>query len=165
MNQRCQNGFTLIEVVLYVALLSILLTSALGVLYQLTRTHEADARRSRTQLEGDFVIRKIDWALLSTSSLSRIIAPLPGVRGERLSLIDAHGGRIDICRDDATIKMREGSDVSLPCGDASFDALTSTSVVGSELHFYRSSAPGTTDIEASTTLDGVVFSTSYTFRK
>ncbi len=57
------KGFTLIEVIVYVALFSILIGSAFAVTYQLFDSSNKLNSKNTTQEEANFVLRKLDWAL------------------------------------------------------------------------------------------------------
>ena len=63
--QRVHNniGFTLIEVLVYIGLLSIIITGSLGVANQITQGVQKDSARLIIQTEADFVLRKLDYAL------------------------------------------------------------------------------------------------------
>lgn len=154
--KKLDKGFTLIETIIYIALLGVLLSGALQAVYQIDRSTSGDSTRTTTQDEGDFVSRKIEWALMGTSSLARIMSPMPGTYSDMLSLVNAYGVRIDICRDAGAINMREGSNIALPCSDASYEPLTTNNVQATMLQFYFSQNGL---LEASTTLSGTEFDT------
>lgn len=57
------RGFTLIEVIIYIALLGLLLITALSTLYPLMRTAEMQAELVSDTLEVSFVTQKIAWLI------------------------------------------------------------------------------------------------------
>lgn len=67
--RKAVRGFTLIETVLYIAFLSLILGGAVFTAYNLTQSSgrgDADAAR---QEEGNFILRKISFALSSASAV------------------------------------------------------------------------------------------------
>lgn len=58
-----QKGFTLIETLIYIVLLSVILGASLGISSQILTTSGKNGGKIATQQEADFVLRKIDWAL------------------------------------------------------------------------------------------------------
>lgn len=60
MNNR---GFTLIEVIIYITLFSLILGSAFVIAYQLIEGSSKLSTKSTVQAEGNFVLRKLNWAL------------------------------------------------------------------------------------------------------
>ena len=150
------KGFTLIEVVIYIALLSLLLGGTVESTYSFLTYSASDERDIAVSQEGTFVLHKIEWALMSTSSASRIISPAKGSYADALSLIEQDGKRVDICKDGSTVRIREGSGVALPCSDPSYAPLTSAQGAASTLQFFYNPS-GT--IEASTTIGSDIFHT------
>ena len=65
---KINSGFTLIEVIIYIALLSIIMYGALVTSFQLLEGSDALEVRATVQEEGNFVLRKIDWALANMDS-------------------------------------------------------------------------------------------------
>jgi prepilin-type N-terminal cleavage/methylation domain-containing protein len=58
-----QRGFTLLEVVIYLALFTVLMTGVLRTVYEIMETtHEADVSL-QIQNDGNFVLQKMAWAL------------------------------------------------------------------------------------------------------
>ncbi len=89
------RGFTLIEVVIYTALLGVILGTALTTLYPLL---EATHRQSETvsdSLEGAFLTQKIGWLM----SMARTVeVPLAGATSSTLTITtrdhETHGLRL-----------------------------------------------------------------------
>lgn len=61
-------GFTLIEVVVYLALFGILFTGAIAGAYSILETANKNQVRAMMQEEGEFLIAKINWAVSNASS-------------------------------------------------------------------------------------------------
>lgn len=58
-----QNGFTLLETIIYIALFGILMTSALVTVYELLNSVEINKTALITQTEGTFINSKLRWAI------------------------------------------------------------------------------------------------------
>jgi len=155
MNTRTQNGFTLIEACVYLALLSFLLVGGLLATYQILAGQGQAKSRGATQDEGGFVVRKIGWAF---GNLTSIITPSAG-ESDNLDIMTGYG-RIQICRNGTVIFIREGG-LGGSCGDTSYTAITTTNVSVTVLTFryLAPSGAGPEGIEASATVDGVPFDT------
>ncbi|RJQ34651.1 prepilin-type N-terminal cleavage/methylation domain-containing protein [Candidatus Parcubacteria bacterium] len=67
---RFRRGFTLIEVIIYVALLGILLAGALTSAFALIDGNERNARAIQVREEVAFIQQKIRWALSNATSIS-----------------------------------------------------------------------------------------------
>lgn len=63
------RGFTLLEVIIYLALFSLLMTSVLGVVYQLVRSTAETKWALQVQAEGNFIIQKMEWALAGQTTI------------------------------------------------------------------------------------------------
>ncbi len=157
-----KNGFTLIETLIYIALFSILMSGAVVTSYALIESTGKIDTKSTVEEEGSFVLKKIDWAMSDTSSISTIITPASGSYGSSLSLNRGDGNKVEIKINSAnkTIEIREG-------GIGSFIPITTNNVNVSALNFYHIPAIGNSreGIEASTTINGTVFYTKKYFRK
>jgi prepilin-type N-terminal cleavage/methylation domain-containing protein len=66
------RGFTLIEMIIYLALLGILMTGAILISISLTSGSQQSSNQALTQEEGNFVQRKMSWALTDMSAVPSI---------------------------------------------------------------------------------------------
>lgn len=57
------KAFTLVEMVLYLALLSLLMLGSVSLAYSVSSRSESDAEILRTLEEGTFVLQKVAWAV------------------------------------------------------------------------------------------------------
>lgn len=73
---RSRRGFTLIEVIIYIALFSLLMTGGIMAGYQIIETSDRAQARSVAIEETLFVLRKIEWALRGATAVT--VAPNPG---------------------------------------------------------------------------------------
>jgi prepilin-type N-terminal cleavage/methylation domain-containing protein len=63
MRTKNKRGFTLIEVIIYIALFSVLLGTAFVTAYELIQGSDSLSTKNTTASEGSFVIRKLNWVL------------------------------------------------------------------------------------------------------
>src|SRR4030042_506817 len=71
-NLPSQAGFTLIESLLYIALFSIIIGGALVAVYQMIESSDAVSAKNIVEMEGSFLLRKIDWALTGAFQVDTI---------------------------------------------------------------------------------------------
>jgi hypothetical protein len=72
---KIDAGFTLIEVLMYIALFVLLVGTLLGVAFQTIASIDQINKKIVVQQEADFILRKIDWALSNGISVS--VGPKP----------------------------------------------------------------------------------------
>lgn len=152
---RNADGFTLIETIIYIALLSLVMGGVLAAAYGLVEGSQRVSRRTIIQEEGNFVLRKINWVIGNTAS---IIMPSAMIPADTLMSVLHDGSQI-------TIRFDAGnSAVEVRRGGGSFVPLTSQNVLVSNLQFVYlpHTPPG---IAASTTINGFVFETTKYLRK
>ena len=157
------RGFTLIETIIYIALLALIMGGAVFTAYNIIQSEGHLSSNAVLQEEGNFVLRKIDWAL---SGVQSITFPAPGAWGDHLSLTRFDSATpVNICFTRQTIWMREGGSGGI-CGDTSYASTTTSNVTVSTFSFHHIPASGTSPegLEASTTINGYVFSTTRYFR-
>lgn len=160
------RGFTLIEAIIYIALLGIVMTGAVAASYQiLTGANGLNATNTVGE-EGNFVLRKLEWAMSSAQSITT-----PGVDGWGSALhIVRYSGLapdvIDICIKNQTIWIREDTWGGV-CGDNTYQFLTTSNVKVGSLGFHHipSTGSGPEGLEASTTIQNLTFSTTKYLRK
>jgi prepilin-type N-terminal cleavage/methylation domain-containing protein len=66
------KGFTLIEVIVYIALLGALMTGALTSAVNLIQSTGSSNGKATVQEEGSFVVRKLEWALSGMTSVPTV---------------------------------------------------------------------------------------------
>ena len=102
------RGFSLIETIVYIALLGLLMAGAILSTYQITQSSYLVGKRDATQEEGNFVLRKIEAAMVgaadvSASGSSLVIDPYPvggamiriGIDGDGDLYLDRDGALAD----------------------------------------------------------------------
>jgi prepilin-type N-terminal cleavage/methylation domain-containing protein len=65
-----QKGFTLIEMIVYIALLSIIMIGAVTVSYQLIQGTGTSDSKATVQEEGNFLSRKMEWAFNGMTNIA-----------------------------------------------------------------------------------------------
>lgn len=63
------NGFTLLEVIIYMSLFSIMMGGLITITFQLIQSSEKTYMKGVIEEEINFVIKKIDWALVDASNI------------------------------------------------------------------------------------------------
>jgi prepilin-type N-terminal cleavage/methylation domain-containing protein len=73
--QKYNQGFTLIETIIYIALFSIVITGGMVATYQIMQGTDAAANKIIIQEEANFLLRKIDWAMTGANTISTTSSP------------------------------------------------------------------------------------------
>lgn len=138
MKKTCspRRGFTLIETIIYIGLFSVLLGTAFITAYHIIDGSRGLSARTVVQSEGNFVIRKINWALIGAETIT--IPSSSSTTNLRVTKYD--GTKIEICLDGNKIKMHQGTFSS--CDDANYIALTTDNVEVSHFEFELIPATG-----------------------
>jgi len=76
-------GFTLIETIIYIALLSFIMTGSLLAAHNIIESSRKLEAKVVANTEGEFILKKIDWAL---NGAQTIYAPASGATGTLLSV-------------------------------------------------------------------------------
>lgn len=94
METRQHYGFTLIETMIYLALFSILFGGALAAAYTIAEGTGKDQTKNMVQQEGDFLVAKINWVLMSgTQSISSPAITPPATSAQSTILtVDKYDG-------------------------------------------------------------------------
>ncbi len=153
MHHKNKAGFTLIEVVIYIALFSILMGSAFIVAYQLIQSSGNLSTKNTIQEEGNFVIRKLDWALSGADPTT--VSPSSG-NSSALSLTKYNGNKINVQQNGTKIEIKESTNGN------TFLPITTDNVTVSALNFKYEALGG---ITITITINGLTFTTTRYFRK
>ncbi len=146
---KYKNGFTLIEAIIYIALFSILIGGALVATYQLMQGADSLNSKKTLQEEGNFVLRKLDWALTGVKSFS-----IPNSR--QIIITKDTGDTVEIKLLNNTIQMRENL--------GTFASTTTSNLIVNNLQF-QSIGTNPLGIIATTTINGVDFVITKYIRK
>lgn len=74
-NHLKSRGFTLIETIIYIALMALLIGGGVIASYYIIDSSEKGKAKINDIADGEFLVRKIDWAL---NSVDTIISPTTG---------------------------------------------------------------------------------------
>lgn len=146
-----QKGFTLIEVIIYIALFSFLIGGAFITAYQLIDSSGKLSAKTTTQAEGNFVMRKFNWALTGISSFINT--------SDTLHLNKYDGNQIDIQKNGTKIEMKESSGSFLPI------TTDNVQVTSLEFQFIPASGSGPAGITATAKINGLDFTITKYIRK
>ena len=142
-----QKGFTLIETIIYIALLSLMLGGVLLSIFQILQGSLRTGEKTTTQEEGNFILRKINWTLTGLSGL-----PTIGGSGCAQTLTTSKATvRLNTSDPKWYMEMKETGGIFL--------AITTDNASTTCLKFSLISAIGgaPTGIAATTTINGVNF--------
>ena len=127
------NGFTLIETLIYIGILGLVIGGSIYAAYEILRSGGSLNGNAVVQNEGNFVLRKLSTAFSGASDFSII-------NSDHLKIERYDGIQFDICLDDSNplakvIKARRGSIGVFVCSDASFYAITTPNVLVNNFSF------------------------------
>jgi type II secretory pathway pseudopilin PulG len=136
------RGFSLIETIIYIALLGFIMSGAVITAYQVTQSSSVVSGKNVSQEEGSFVLRKLEQAFVGSADVwenagSLVIDPYPAGPGDYIT--------ISVSGDTVFIKRGAGNTVELTTDNVTADF---------EFSVHASPPKGVT---ATTTVDGVPF--------
>lgn len=125
--KKNKNGFTLIETIIYIALLGFIMGGTLTVVYQLLESGGSLNHKTVVQNEANFVLRKFNWAFSGASDFS-----IPSSDFIKITRYD--GVEVDFCLDGTVpsakvIKIRRGRIGSFACVDATFVPISTQNIL------------------------------------
>lgn len=138
-----KRGFTLIEVIIYIALFSLLMGTAFVTAYQLIDGSSKLNTKNAVQEEGSLVIRKMNWVLTGAETFS--------ISGSELTVNKYDGTTVKI-------KLGSGADAEKILMDdtGSFYPITTDNVQVTNLLFQQVGS-NPIGITATTTINGIDF--------
>ena len=119
------DGFTLIEALMYLALLTLLIGGAGAASYSMIESAGRNQMKAMLQEEGDFLVAKINWAL---SSVASVEIPAVGLSGTSLSVTKLDGAIGTV------LITLAGSDMTLKRGSNAPQVLNNTNVSVNNLY-------------------------------
>ena len=120
------RGTTLIEVMVYIALFTMIIGGAVVTAYQVFESSGRSQTRAMLEDEGEFLLAKIGWALSGVQSVAAPGLPAPGVCTESntlsvtkwdpsigVVLIDLSGTTMQLSRRGLASKRLTGEDIAV----------------------------------------------------
>ena len=136
------RGFTLLEALIYIALLGFIMGGVLVAVYSLVEGMGRTSAQGVLEEESTFVLRKFDFAM---TGLSNIIVPVPGTCTSNLQVQKFGIGEVDI--------RLVGNTTEVQVAGAGYVPITSQNVKVSSLQFCHTSG-ASEGLSASTTING-----------
>ncbi len=65
-----ENGFTLIETILYILLFSVIIVGGMAGAYQVIQSTDSTSSKTILEQDANFILRKMDWALSGATTLA-----------------------------------------------------------------------------------------------
>ncbi len=152
------HGFTLIEVLVYSALLAFIMTGVMGAVYMIVQGFNRSSAAVTADDEANFILRKLNWAM---SCVKIVTVPAAGATSSTLqiwrdNILPAENPLwFDLNSATSTIRIKRGAGV--------FTDLNSLRVAS--LSFQRTPSGQPDKIKASFSIDGRQFETSKYLRK
>jgi type II secretory pathway pseudopilin PulG len=152
------RGFTLIETIIYTALISIIIGGALVTVYQVLESNNALYNKIIVEQEANFLLRKFAWAL---SGVSAINLPVVGATSSVLSI-----NKINFPENPLVFNLN-ATDIRLKRGSQEPVILNAQNVKITNLVFQHlaSVGNGPEAIKINLTVDSQTFSTVIYLRK
>ncbi len=121
---KAGNGFTLLETIIYVALLSVMTSFVMVVFYQLIGGSDQHRNRVEVDQEANFMMQKIVWALVGAQAINQ---PTGGATSTSLSINRFNYGQnpvvFDIGASNLRISKASGTPVILGSSRVFLDQL------------------------------------------
>ncbi|MGE5540675.1 MAG: type II secretion system protein [Bacillota bacterium] len=132
------KGFTLIETILYIALMGLILSTVFVGSYDLIQESQKRSIGTTLQEEGLFVVRKLDWAMhgmtvtptVGGSTCDGTLTLTPGGAADPV-IFRKHGSAIEMCEDSTcTYTPITTNNVSVTCFNVSAIAASGSGPAG-----------------------------------
>jgi prepilin-type N-terminal cleavage/methylation domain-containing protein len=113
------NGFTLIETMIYIALFGLIMSGAVVTAYQLLEGGRRNQAAISIQEEGTFLTRKINWALVGASEVNVIATTTLIITRPGLALYTPSQSPLTITASGTIMTLARGTVAPIPLhGDA-----------------------------------------------
>lgn len=154
-----KRGFTLIEILLGIALMGIIILVLTGLLFLLFQAQVKHQVISEVEYQGAFIIKKITQTIHNADSIS---SPLPGTQGSSLSLAMISASK------NPTIFDLSNSHIRITEGTGSAISLSSSRVHITNFqitHLSQSQTPGSLRIQYTISADNPANLQEYSYEK
>jgi prepilin-type N-terminal cleavage/methylation domain-containing protein len=146
------RGFTLIETIVYLALMGLLLSGAILASYQILTSSSALDTKNTTAEEAAFVMRKLDWAFASASDFTPI-----GSHEIQISRYDT---------DTIDIRWSAGSPVEMQeTGSGGFQPITTDNISVTDLTFVENDVGSLKGVDITLQVNGLTFTATHYIRQ
>jgi type II secretory pathway component PulJ len=122
-----QNGFTLFETLIYIALFTFIMGGAILSAYQIFEGSAQIQRMAQTEVELNFLLRKIDWALNGATSVSVQNS------GDTLQVVRDAGQTFKFTQSDGIVTLERVSSATRNLTSARFPITELTFVLADEV--------------------------------
>lgn len=151
---KSSAGFTLIEIIIYLALFSIIMSGSVVTVYQIIQNSNSLQTKVILEEEGNFILAKLNWALTGAQANTNIESPGVGISSSTLIIKTLPG---NILRAQADLN---NGNIRFNGGTGNLLELNPERITVTSLNF---SQPVAGEIQASVTLtalsnDGKIFS-------
>lgn len=154
------RGFTLIEVMLYIGLFTLLIGSVFVTAYQIIEGTNKINIKTTTQEEGNFVMRKIDWLLTGLDSANILSINGSGCSQTLTSQkINYPSNPITLRINSNTLEIKEASGSYIPI------TTSNVAVTCLKARIIPATGSGPSGVTATTTINGIDFSVTKYIRK
>lgn len=151
---KSSAGFSLIEIIIYLALFSIIMSGSVVTVYQIIQNSNSLQTKVILEEEGNFILAKLNWALTGAQANTNIESPGVGISSSTLIIKTLPG---NILRAQADLN---NGNIRFNGGTGNLLELNPERITVTSLNF---SQPVAGEIQASVTLtalsnDGKIFS-------
>lgn len=136
-----QEGFTLIETLIYIAFFAVLVGSLLGITFQTIDNSARLSKKITIQQEANFILRKIEWAINNAQSVVS-----PDSNTLEVTLYDG-GEKITFSPSGDYMKIARGSNASVELNSVNIK------VTGTNFQY----TPATKEVKVSLNVEGENF--------
>ncbi len=159
MKKTLQNGFTLVETMIYIALFTVIVTAGFVSAYSLIDSAGKLNTKTSVEEEGNFVLRKMDWIFSGISTTTPIIIGGAGCN-QNVTVVKINYPynpvvlRLNLSGGVNYIEIKKASGPYIPLTTAN------VSVSCLKFDFIPASLGSPSGITATTTINGIDFATT-----
>lgn len=126
MKRNIRSGVTLIEILIYIALMSITVSGSLLIVFNLIEGSDKLNNAAKIEEEANFIFKKFEWAFLDASDIN---SPAEGDSAQSVSVNKTNFGSNPIIFD------LSSESITMKAGNGPVNILNSESVAASSLLF------------------------------
>lgn len=158
-NRKTKKGFTLVEALLYVSIISALILMMSSFLYLILNSRTKSQAILEVESQGEFVMNQITQAIRNSDSIS---VPLQGLSGQLLTL-----SNLDSSKNPTVINLSDGN-IQIKEGVSPITSLTSSQVIISDILFRnisKGNSPGAIRIEFTVSYNSDSFGAEFNYSR